>query len=111
MLGPESLLRMPASLRLLGHNPSREAGRELRDGSYTSCQETKSVFIFKGPGSLVTDGTSIHNETERWRPGQRCSYGILAALHAQYCLDAPTCCMDSRTAGDERALRGMFFVA
>ncbi|MDP6676236.1 MAG: NAD(P)H-hydrate dehydratase [Pirellulales bacterium] len=77
--------------RLLGHNPSREKKQERKDLETAAthlANETKSVLIFKGPGSLVTDGTrSIHNETGN--PGMATAgtgdvlTGVLAALLAQ----------------------------
>ncbi len=77
--------------RLLGNNPSREKKqerKELETAATHLAKETKSVFIFKGPGSLVTNGTSsIHNETGN--PGMATAgtgdvlTGVLAALLAQ----------------------------
>jgi NAD(P)H-hydrate repair Nnr-like enzyme with NAD(P)H-hydrate dehydratase domain len=51
-------------VRLLGSSPSREKKartKRVRGGSVTVLPElTKSVVVFKGPASLITDGTTKH---------------------------------------------------
>ncbi len=78
-------------VRLLGHGPSREKKqerKELEAAAARLARVTKSVVVFKGPSSLVTDGTTrIHNETGN--PGMATAgagdvlTGIIAALIAQ----------------------------
>ena len=77
--------------RLLGHIPSRDKMQErnkLEAAATRLARVTKSVVVFKGPASLVTDGTTrIHNETGN--PGMATAgagdvlTGIIAALIAQ----------------------------
>ena len=77
--------------RILGHNPSREKKqerKELEAAASRLARVTKSVLVFKGPASLITDGTkNIHNETGN--PGMATAgtgdvlTGVLAALLAQ----------------------------
>ncbi|MDG1991330.1 MAG: NAD(P)H-hydrate dehydratase [Pirellulales bacterium] len=78
-------------LRLLGSSPSREKKqerKELETAASLLARATKSVVVFKGPASLITDGkTNIHNETGN--PGMATAgtgdvlTGVLAALLAQ----------------------------
>ena len=78
-------------LRLLGSSPSREKKqerKELEAAASRLARATKSVVVFKGPASLVTDGTTnVHNETGN--PGMATAgtgdvlTGVLAALLAQ----------------------------
>ncbi len=78
-------------IRLLGSSPSREKKKErkeLETAAIRLARETKSVVVFKGPASLITDGTtSMHNETGN--PGMATAgtgdvlTGVLAALLAQ----------------------------
>ncbi|MCK4683392.1 MAG: NAD(P)H-hydrate dehydratase [Pirellulales bacterium] len=77
--------------RLLGHIPSRDKMQErnkLEAAAIRLAGETESVVVFKGPDSLITDGTmSIRNETGN--PGMATAgtgdvlTGVLAALLAQ----------------------------
>ena len=77
--------------RLLGLIPSRDKMQDRIKSETAAIHlagETKSVLIFKGPDSLVTDGTlSIHNETGN--PGMATAgtgdvlTGVLAAMLAQ----------------------------
>ena len=77
--------------RLLGHIPSRDKMQErnkLEAAAIRLAGETESVVVFKGPDSLITDGTmSIRNETGN--PGMATAgagdvlTGIIAALIAQ----------------------------
>ena len=77
--------------RLLGHIPSRDKMQErnkLEAAAIRLAGETESVVVFKGPDSLITDGTmSISNETGN--PGMATAgtgdvlTGVLAALLAQ----------------------------
>ena len=77
--------------RLLGHMPSRDKMQErnkLEAAAIRLAGETESVVVFKGPDSLITDGTmSIRNETGN--PGMATAgtgdvlTGVLAALLAQ----------------------------
>ena len=76
--------------RLLGHIPSRDKMQErnkLEAAAIRLAGETESVVVFKGPDSLITDGTmSIRNETGN--PGMATAgtgdvlTGVLAALLA-----------------------------
>ena len=76
---------------LLGSSPSREKKqerKELEAAASRLAKATKSVFVFKGPSSLITDGTTnVHNETGN--PGMATAgagdvlTGIVAALIAQ----------------------------
>ena len=78
-------------VRLLGSSPSREKKqerKELEAAASHLARATKSVVVFKGPASLITDGTTnIHNETGN--PGMATAgtgdvlTGVLAALLAQ----------------------------
>ena len=78
-------------IRLLGSSPSREKKKErkeLETAAIRLARETKSVVVYKGPASLITDGTtSMHNETGT--PGMATAgtgdvlTGVLAALLAQ----------------------------
>ena len=90
--GPRVLTPHAGELaRLLGQNPSREKKQEraeLETAATILARKTKSVLVFKGPASLITDGTmSIHNETGN--PGMATAgtgdvlTGVLAALLAQ----------------------------
>ena len=77
--------------RLLGHIPSRDKMQErnkLEAAAIRLAGETESVVVFKGPDSLITDGTmSIRNETGN--PGMATAgtgdvlTGVLAALLAK----------------------------
>ena len=77
--------------RLLGYIPSRDKMQErnkLEAAAIRLAGETESVVVFKGPDSLITDGTmSIRNETGN--PGMATAgtgdvlTGVLAALLAQ----------------------------
>ena len=90
--GPRVLTPHAGELaRLLGQNPSREKKQEraeLETAATILARKTKSVLVFKGPASLITDGTmSIYNETGN--PGMATAgtgdvlTGVLAALLAQ----------------------------
>ena len=78
-------------VRLLGSSTSREKKqerKELEAAASRLARVTKSVLVFKGPASLITDGTTnIHNETGN--PGMATAgtgdvlTGVLAALFAQ----------------------------
>ena len=78
-------------IRLLGSSPSREKKQEraeLETAATNLARKTKSVLVFKGPSSLITDGTTfLHNETGN--PGMATAgtgdvlTGVLAALLAQ----------------------------
>ena len=77
--------------RLIGFSTSREKKwerKELETAATRLARVTKSVIVFKGTASLITDGTTIiHNETGN--PGMATAgtgdvlTGVLAALLAQ----------------------------
>mgnify|MGYP003694990393 CR=1 FL=1 len=90
--GPRVLTPHAGELaRLLGSSPSREKKQEraeLETAATNLARKTKSVLVFKGPSSLITDGTTfLHNETGN--PGMATAgtgdvlTGVLAALLAQ----------------------------